>query len=117
MAALAAALRGLDVRAGDRVALHLGWLPEAVVAMLACARIGAPFCFIPTPLPVEALAERLEFVAPRVLITQDGAWRHGIIIPTKARADDALTAASSIQHTLVVRRTGSTSPGTKATAG
>jgi acetyl-CoA synthetase len=106
VAALAAALRGLDVRTGDRVALHLGWLPETVVAMLACARIGAPFCVIPTPLPAEALAERLEFVAPRVLITQDGAWRHGTIIPTKSRVDDALTAASGVQHTLVVRRTG-----------
>jgi acetyl-CoA synthetase len=106
VAALAAALRGLDVRPGDRVALHLGWLPEAVVAMLACARIGAPFCLIPTPLPVEALAERLEFVAPRVLVTQDGAWRHSTIIPTKSRVDDALTAAGGVQHTVVVRRTG-----------
>jgi len=106
VAALAVALRGLDVGPGDRVALHLGWLPEAVAAMLACARIGAPFCLIPTPLPVEALAERLEFVAPRVLITQDGAWRHGTIIPTKSRVDDALTAAGGVQHTVVVRRTG-----------
>jgi acetyl-CoA synthetase len=106
VAALAVALRGLDVRPGDRVALHLGWLPEAVAAMLACARVGAPFCMIPTPLPVDALAERLEFVAPKVLITQDGAWRHGTIIPTKSRVDDALTAASGVQHTVVVRRTG-----------
>jgi acetyl-CoA synthetase len=74
--------------------------------MLACARIGAPFCLIPTPLPVEALAERLESVAPRVLITQDGAWRHGTIIPTKSRVDDALTAAGGVRHTVVVRRTG-----------
>ncbi|MEJ3742736.1 AMP-binding protein [Actinomycetes bacterium KLBMP 9797] len=106
VAALAVALRSLGVAPGDRVALHLGWLPEAVAAMLACARIGAPFCLIPTPLPVEALAERLEFVAPRVLITQDGAWRHGTIIPTKSRVDEALTAAGGVQHTVVVRRTG-----------
>jgi acetyl-CoA synthetase len=104
--ALAAALRALDVGPGDRVALHLGWLPEAVVAMLACARIGAPFSLIPVPLPVEALAERLEILAPRVLITQDGAWRHGTIIPTKSRVDDALTAGGGVQHTIVVRRTG-----------
>ena len=104
--ALAAALRGLDVRPGDRIALHLGWLPEAVVAMMACARIGAPYALIPVPLPVEALAERLASLAPRVLITQDGAWRHGTIIPTKSRVDDALTAAGGVEHTIVVRRTG-----------
>lgn len=104
--AFAAVLRGLDVDSGDRVALHMGWLPEAVVAMLACARIGAPFSLIPVPLPVEALAERLESLRPRVLITQDGAWRHGTIIPTKSKVDDALTAAGGVQHTIVVRRTG-----------
>ncbi|MGC5020234.1 AMP-binding protein [Micromonospora sp. DT47] len=106
VAAFAAVLRGLDVGPGHRVALHLGWLPEAVVAMLACARIGAPFSLIPVPLPVEALAERLESLRPRVLITQDGAWRHGTIIPTKSKVDDALTAAGGVQHTIVVRRTG-----------
>lgn len=104
--ALATVLRGLDVGPGDRIALHLGWLPEAVVAMLACARVGAPFSLIPVPLPVEALAERLASLAPRVLFTQDGAWRHGTIIPTKSRVDDALTAAGGVQHTVVVRRTG-----------
>lgn len=106
VSAFAAALHSLDVGPGDRVALHLGWLPEAVVAMLACARIGAPFALIPVPLPVEALAERLASLAPRVLLTQDGAWRHGTIIPTKSRVDDALTAAGGVQHTVVVRRTG-----------
>ncbi|MQA27832.1 MAG: AMP-binding protein, partial [Micromonosporaceae bacterium] len=77
--ALAAALRGLGVGAGDRVALHLGWLPETVVAMLACARIGAAFTVLPMPLPVEALAERVDDFRPKVLFTQDGAWRHGTI--------------------------------------
>lgn len=103
---LAAVLRSLEVGPGDRVALHLGWLPETVVAMLACAHIGAPFALIPVPLPVEALAERLESLAPRVLFTQDGAWRHGTIIPTKSKVDDALTAAGGVEHTIVVRRTG-----------
>ena len=106
VATFVAVLRALDVGPGDRVALYLGWLPEAVVAMLACARIGAPFSLIPVPLPVEALAERLETLGPRVLITQDGAWRHGAIIPTKSKVDDALTAAGGVQHTIVVRRTG-----------
>lgn len=104
--ALAAALRGLGVASGDRVALHLGWLPEAVVGMLACARIGATFTVLPMPLPVEALAERLADFGPKVLLTQDGAWRHGTIIPAKSRADEALTAVHGVEHTVVVRRTG-----------
>jgi acetyl-CoA synthetase len=103
---MAAALRGLGVGTGDRVALHLGWIPEAAIAMLACARIGAVFAVLPVPLPVEALAERLDDLAPQVLITQDGAWRHGTIIPTKARVDDALTAVAGVEHTVVIRRTG-----------
>lgn len=104
--ALSAALRGMGLGMGDRVALHLGWLPETVVAMLACARIGAEYTVIPVPLPVEALALRLNEFNPRVLFTQDGGWRHGSILPLKARADDALEATSSVEHTVVVRRTG-----------
>jgi acetyl-CoA synthetase len=103
---VAAALRDMGVGVGDRVALHLGWLPEAVVAMLACARIGAEYTVIPVPLPVEALALRLDEFSPRVLFTQDGGWRHGAILPLKARADEALEATSSVEHTIVVRRTG-----------
>ncbi len=103
---LAAALRGLGVGPGDRVALHLGWLPETVAAMLAAARVGAEYTVIPITLPVEALALRLEDFAPRVLMTQDGGWRHGTILPLKARADEALEATSGVEHTVVVRRTG-----------
>lgn len=103
---LAAALRGMGVGPGDRVALHLGWLPETVAAMLACARIGAEYTVLPVALPVEALALRLEDFGPRILVTQDGGWRHGTILPLKARADEALEATSGVQHTVVVRRTG-----------
>ena len=56
---------------GDRVALHLGWLPETVVAMMACVRLGAELTVIPVALPVEALALRLAAFAPRILVTQD----------------------------------------------
>lgn len=103
---LTAAMRGMGVRCGDRVALHLGWLPETVVAMLSCARLGAEFTVIPVALPVEALALRLDDFRPRILFTQDGGWRHGAILPLKARADEALEATSGVQHTVVVRRTG-----------
>ena len=103
---LAAALRGLGVGPGDRVALHLGWLPETVVAILACARIGAEYTVIPVALPVEALALRLDDFRPRVLFTQDGGWRRGAILPLKARADEALEATTGVEHTVVLRRTG-----------
>jgi acetyl-CoA synthetase len=104
--ALAAGLRALGVRAGDRVAIHLGMVPEAVVSMLACARLGAVHCLLFSALPAEALADRLGDLGPKVLITQDGSWRHGVVLPLKAHADEALGAVAGVEHTLVVRRTG-----------
>ena len=74
--------------------------------MVACAGLGATYVVIPTPLPVDGLIERLEVIAPRVLFTQDGAWRRGVILPLKARADDALSAVAGVEHTVVIRRTG-----------
>lgn len=103
---LTAALRGMGVGRGDRVALHLGWLPQTVVAMLACARLGAECTVIPVALPVEALAVRLDDFRPKVMFTQDGGWRHGTILPLKARTDEALESTSGVQHTIVVHRTG-----------
>ena len=103
---LTGALRGMGLGPGGRVALHLGWLPETVTAMLACARIGAVYTIIPTPLPVEALIERIDHFAPTVLFTQDGAWRRGAILPLKARIDEALSAVPGVEVTVVVRRTG-----------
>jgi acetyl-CoA synthetase len=102
----AEALRGLGVGSGDRVALHLGWLPETVVAMLACARLGAVHGLLPASLPADALADRLSDLSPKVLVTQDGAYRHGLIVPSKSRADEALAAAASVEATVVVRRVG-----------
>ncbi|MGH8909293.1 MAG: AMP-binding protein [Egibacteraceae bacterium] len=100
------ALRGLGVTTGDRIALYMGWLPETVVAMLACARIGAVHALLPAVLPADALADRLLDLEPKVVITQDGAWRRGAILPLKSRCDDALSAVASVEHTIVVRRTG-----------
>ncbi|MDQ1491715.1 MAG: acetyl-CoA synthetase, partial [Actinomycetota bacterium] len=100
------ALRGLGVEPGDRVALHLGWLPETVVAMLACARIGAVHGLLSASLPADALADRLSDLGPKVLVTQDGAFRHGLIVPSKSRADEALAAAAGVEATVVVRRVG-----------
>ena len=99
-------LAALGVGRGDRVALYLGMVPETIVAMLACARLGAVHCVLFSALPAEALADRLTDIEPKVLITQDGSWRHGMVLPLKARADEALAATSGVQHTVVVRRTG-----------
>jgi acetyl-CoA synthetase len=104
--ALADALASLGVGPGDRIALHLGLIPEAVVAMLACGRLGAVHAVLPAVLPPDALSDRLRDLAPRVLLTQDGAWRHGVLLPLKNRADEALTAVGSVEHTVVVRRAG-----------
>jgi acetyl-CoA synthetase len=104
--ALAAGLRRLGVGPGDRVALHAGLIPEAVVAMLACARLGAVHAFMAAALPADVLADRLADFDPKLLLTQDGSWRHGVMIPLKARADEAMAAAAAVERTVVVRRTG-----------
>lgn len=104
--ALAAALRALGVGVGDRVALHMGLVPEAVIAMLACARVGAVHAVLPAVLPVEAIAQRLDDLQPSMVITQDGAWRHGVLLPLKSRVDEAVAAVGSVEHTVVVRRAG-----------
>ena len=100
------ALRSLGIGPGDRVGLYMSWLPETVIAMLACARIGAVHALLPALLPADALADRLVDLEPKLLITQDGAWRRGVILPLKSQSDEALATATSIEHTIVVRRTG-----------
>jgi len=103
---LAAGLKRLGLGRGDRVALHLGWVPETVVSLLAAIRLGAEVTVIPVALPGEALSSRLADFRPRILFTQDGGWRRGAILPLKARADEAIEATSGLQNTIVLRRTG-----------
>lgn len=100
------ALRSLGIGPSDRVALYMSWLPETVVAMLACARIGAIHALLPALLPADALADRLVDLEPKLLVTQDGAWRRGVVLPLKSQSDEALATATSIEHTIIVRRTG-----------
>ena len=104
--ALADALVASGLTLGDRVALHVGLVPEAVVALLACLRVGAVPAIVPAVLPADALTDRLADLQPRVLVTQDGAWRHGVVLPLKSRADEAMTAAGTVEQTIVIRRTG-----------
>ncbi|WP_203337730.1 AMP-binding protein [Nocardioides limicola] len=103
---VAAGLRELGIVRGDRIALHVGWLPESVATLMAAFRIGAEVTVIPIMLPVESLSARLADFGPTLLVTQDGGWRRGTILPLKSRADDAMEAVDSIEHTVVIRRAG-----------
>ena len=74
VALMSAALQDLGVGAEDTVAFYTGWQPETVVTLLACIGLGAQWIIVPMSIHSEALAERLALIAPKVLVTQDGAW-------------------------------------------
>jgi acetyl-CoA synthetase len=99
-------LRSLGVKKGDRVTIYMGRIPELPIAMLACARIGAVHSVIYGGFTVEALAERIEDSKSRVLITSDGSYQRGRIVPLKSIADEALQRTASVESVLVVKRTG-----------
>ncbi len=100
------ALKGLGVRKGDRVAIYLGMIPELPVAMLACARIGAPHSVVFGGFSSEALRDRIIDAEAKVLITADGGYRRGAVVPLKANADEAVQECPTIEHVVTVRRTG-----------
>ena len=100
------ALMSLGIRKGDRVNIYLGMVPELPIAMLACARIGAPHSVVFGGFSAEALRDRINDAEARLVITADGAWRRGQVVPLKESADTAMTETPSIERCLVVRRTG-----------
>ncbi len=104
------ALTELGVRTGDRVAIYLPMIPEAVVAMLACARIGAPHTVVFGGFSADALASRLEDCQAKVVITSDGGYRRGSASALKPAVDEAREKAAGnghvVEKVLVVRRTG-----------
>ena len=101
------ALLSLGVRTGDRVAIYLPMIPEAIFAMLACARLGAAHSVVFGGFSAEALRSRVEDAQARVVITADGQYRRGNPAPLKAAVDEAVEAEDSpVEHVLVVRRTG-----------
>ena len=100
------ALRSLGVVKGDRVAIYMGMVPELAIAMLACAKIGAPHSIVFGGFSSEALRERINDAKAKVVITCDGAWRRGGIVPLKASVDEALRDTPTVQNVVVVRRIG-----------
>jgi acetyl-CoA synthetase len=100
------ALTELGVKVGDRVAIYLPMIPEAVFSMLACARVGAPHTVVFGGFSAESLRARIEDVGAKVVITADGGYRRGQPSALKPAVDKALEELPSVDHVLVVRRTG-----------
>ena len=97
-------LKSLGVTKGDRVALYLPLVPELAIAMLACARIGAVHSVVFGGFSAESLSDRINDASATLLVTADGGYRRGGIVPLKQMADEALAFTPTIQHVVVVRR-------------
>ncbi len=97
-------LRKLGVQKGDRVAIYMPMIPEAIIAMLACARIGAVHSVVFGGFSPESLRDRINDAGCKVLITADGGYRRGQMIPLKRNADKAVAECPTIEHMLVVMR-------------
>ncbi len=98
------ALKNLGIKKGDRVAIYLPMIPELAISMLACARIGAVHSVVFAGFSPEALKERINDAQAKLLITADGGYRRGGIIPLKHDADVALADTPSIEHVVIVKR-------------
>jgi acetyl-CoA synthetase len=107
---LANALKKLGVGKGTPVGIYMGMVPELPMAMLACARLGAPHTVVFGGFSAESLGGRLNDMECEVLITQDEAWRKGSPVPLKRNADDALADAPTVKRAVVLRRTGNDVP-------
>jgi acetyl-CoA synthetase len=99
-------LKKLGIKKGDRVAIYLPMIPELPIAMLACARIGAVHSVVFGGFSAEALRDRINDAQAKLLITADGGWRRGHVVPLKKNADEALKQTPSIKNVIVVRRVG-----------
>ncbi len=99
-------LKGLGVRPGDVVAVYMPLVPELVIALLACARIGAPHTVIFGGFSAESLGGRIQDCKAKVLVTADGGYRRGKVVPLKENADGAAAACPTLENVIVYRRTG-----------
>ncbi len=100
------ALLSMGVQRGDRVAIYLPMIPELPIAMLACARIGAVHTVVFGGFSAESLRDRINDAQAKLVITSDGGFRRGSIVPLKRNVDQALTETPTVQRVLVVRRIG-----------
>lgn len=107
------ALKALGVKKGDRVTMYLPMIPELPIAMLACARIGAPHNVVFGGFSPASVAQRMNDAGSTILITCDGYYRRGAVVDQKARADEAVALADRVDHVIVVKRTGSDIPWTE----
>jgi len=100
-------LKQLGVKKGDRIGIYMPMIPEAAIAMLACARIGAPHTVVFGGFSAEALKDRLVDAEAKLVVTADGGWRKDKIVPLKEQVDKALAnnGAPSVENVLVVKRT------------
>ena len=98
-------LKSLGLKKGDRVAIYMGMVPELPIAMLACARLGLVHSVVFGGFSSEALASRILDLDARIVITQDGAWRGGNVVPLKENTDTAVAQTPGIEHVVVLRRT------------
>lgn len=99
-------LKDLGVKKGDRVTIYLPMIPELAIAMLACARIGAPHSIVFGGFSADSLRDRIEDAEAKLLITADGGWRRGNIVPLKENADKALEGGTTVEKVVVVERIG-----------
>jgi acetyl-CoA synthetase len=104
------ALIELGIKAGDRVAIYMPMIPEAAVAMLACARIGAPHSVVFGGFSAEALLSRIQDLDATLVITSDGGYRKGTAFALKPTVDEALLGSTNVQKVIVVKRTGQETP-------
>jgi acetyl-CoA synthetase len=103
-------LKALGARKGDRVGIYMPMVPEAAIAMLACARIGATHSVVFGGFSSEALRDRMNDAEAKLIITADGGYRRGQVVPLKVNVDGALKGMKTVQHVVVVRRTGEAVP-------
>ena len=106
VATFANGLKSLGVEKGDVVAIYMPMVPELVIAVLACARLGAPHTVVFGGFSAEALAGRIQDCQAKVIVTADGGYRRGKVVPLKTHADDAADQCSTIEKVVVFKRTG-----------